>query len=339
MNGDVEELLREGLDRLTAEARVPAGMAGRTRAARRRKKIAARAALACGTAAVTATAVIAVTGPGTGPGTGGVTNAQTTAYVIGQVQHALAAENFVIQGQATGTDTFSVHGHRVRYSNEPTSSWTYRNRWRMEEFTGNSCGHALPNGVCTNRGGSEPYIAQGTALIGGRLVSAYLTYYDHRYSLSPLGHFHLKACSRTAQLALGGPAVTIPNWPVFIKAMLGCQAATVTGHARIGGVQTTVISGLIDIPLSKGYASMVKEARVRVRYALYVDSATYLPVRVYGSTQTYGGAAGPTDNAYVTQVRWLPPTKANIAKALVTIPPGYQQVSSPASQQPGGTAS
>jgi hypothetical protein len=41
----------------------------------------------------------------------------------------------------------------------------------------------------------------------------------------------------------------------------------------------------------------------------------------------------------VTQVRWLPPTKANIAKALVTIPPGYQQVSSPASQQPGGTAS
>jgi hypothetical protein len=40
MNGDVEELLREGLDRLTEEARIPAGMAGRARAARRHKKIA-----------------------------------------------------------------------------------------------------------------------------------------------------------------------------------------------------------------------------------------------------------------------------------------------------------
>jgi hypothetical protein len=191
----------------------------------------------------------------------------------------------------------------------------------MEEFTASSCGHARPNGVCTHRGGSEPYIAQGTARVGGRLLTAYLTYYDHRYSLSPLRRFHLEACSRTAQLGLGGPAVTMPNWPAFIKAMLGCQHARVTGHARIGGVQTTVLSGLIDIPLPKGYARTVREPRVRVRYTLYVDSATYLPVRVYGSTETYGGAAGPTDNAYVTNVRWLPPTRANIAKALVTIPP------------------
>jgi hypothetical protein len=29
----------------------------------------------------------------------------------------------------------------------------------------------------------------------------------------------------------------------------------------------------------------------------------------------------------VTNVRWLPPTAANKAKALVTVPPGYQRVS------------
>lgn len=34
----------------------------------------------------------------------------------------------------------------------------------------------------------------------------------------------------------------------------------------------------------------------------------------------------------MTNVRWLPPTKASIAKALVTVPPGYQRVSSPANQ-------
>jgi hypothetical protein len=332
MNGDVKELLREGLDRFTADVQVPAGIVAGARARVRRRKIVVRAALAAGTAVVTAAAVIAVSGLGTGAGDGGVTNARTTAYVIGRVESALAAENFVIQGQATASQTVTVHGHRVRSSDGPTSSWTYGNRWRSEQFTGSSCGHALPNGDCTYRGGSEPFSAEGTALVGARLLSAYVTYYDHRYSLAPLGHFHLKACSRTAQLVLGGPAVTMPNWPAFIKAMLGCQAATVTGHTRIGGAQTTVISGLIDIPLSKGYARTVNEARVRVRYTLDVNSATYLPVRAYGSTETYGGAHGPLSSAYVTNVRWLPPTKANIAKTLVTIPPGYTHVNSPAAQ-------
>ena len=331
MNGDVEELVREGLDRLTADVRVPAEMVARARTRVRRRKIAARAALACGTAAVTAAAVIAATGVGAPPGTGGATNARTTAYVIKRVQNALAAENFVIQGQATGSMTVSVHGHQVRSSNGTSMSWSYGNRSRFVEFTGRSCGQATSNG-CTHRGGSQLYLADGTALIGGKLTGAYVTYFDHKYSLHPLGQDHVKACSRTAQLALGAPAVTMPNWPAFIKAMLGCGAATVTGHARIGGVETTVISGSIDLPLPKGYARTIKEARERVRYTLYVDSATYLPVRAYGSDETYGGANGPTVSASVTNVQWLPPTPANLAKALITIPPGYTQVSSPAQQ-------
>lgn len=315
MNTDIEQLVREGLDRLTAQVRVPAGMAARARAHHRRRKIAASAALACGTAAVTAAAVIAVAAPGTRPA-GGAVGARTTAYVVAQVERALSAEHFVIQGRATGSMTVSVHGHRVRSSDGLTISWGYGKQHRMEEFTP----------------GGKPYLADGTALIGGRLVSAYVTYYDHRYSISPLGHTHLRACSTTAQLVLGGPAVTVPDWPAFIKAMLHCQAATVTGHARIGGKQATVISGLINIPLQKGYARLVGEHRVRVRYTLYVDSATYLPVRAYGATETYGGKSGPTVSAYTTNVAWLPPTKANIAKTLVTIPPGYTQVNSPAGQ-------
>ncbi len=331
MNGDVEELVREGLDRLTADVRVPAEMVARARTRVRRRKIAARAALACGTAAVTAAAVMAAAGVGAPRGTGGATNAQTTAYVIKRVQNALAAENFVIQGQATGSMTVSVHGHKVRSSNGTSMSWSYGNRSRFMEFTGRSCGQVTSNG-CTHRGGSELYLAAGTALIGGKLTGAIVTYFDHKYSLHPLGQDHVKACSRTAQLTLGAPAVTMPNWPAFIKAMLGCGAATVTGHARIGGVETTVISGSIDVPLPKGYARTIKEARERVRYTLYVDSTTYLPVRAYGSDETYGGANGTTVSASVTNVQWLPPTAANIAKALITIPPGYTQVSSPAQQ-------
>jgi hypothetical protein len=332
MNGDVEELLREGMDRFTADVRVPADMLARARTRVRRRQLAVRAALAFGTATVTAAAVIAVTVPATRPGTRGVTNAQTTAYVIKRVQSALAAENFVIQGQATGTLTVSVHGRRVSSSNGPSMSWSYGDRSRFVEFTGSDCGQVLSDGSCTHRGGSGLYLADGTALIGGKLTGAYVTYFDHKYSLYPVGQTHVKACSRTARLGLGAPAVTIANWPAFIKTMLGCGAATVTGHVRIGGVETTVISGSIDVPLSKGYAKTVREARVRVRYTLYVDSATYLPVRADGSTEAYGGAGGPTVSASVTNVQWLPPTTANIAKALVTIPSGYTQVSSPAQQ-------
>ena len=328
MNGDVEELLRESMDRSTAGLRVPEDMLARARTRARHRQLAVRTALAFGTAAVTAAAVVAVTIPGSG----GVTNAQTTAYVIKRVQDALASANFVIQGQAAGTLTVSVHGHQVRSSDGTSMSWSYGNRSRFVEFTGDSCGHVLADGSCTHRGGSELYLADGTALIGGKLTGAYVTYFDHRYSLSPLGPYHLKPCSTTAQLALGAPAVTMPNWPAFIAAMLGCDEATVTGHARIGGVETTVVRGSVDVPLTKGYARTVQEKRVRVKFTLYVDSATYLPVRAYGSTETYGGSFGPTVSASVTNVRWLPPTAANVAKTLVTIPPGYVQVRSPAQQ-------
>jgi hypothetical protein len=37
-----------------------------------------------------------------------------------------------------------------------------------------------------------------------------------------------------------------------------------------------------------------------------------------------------TGDLSVTNVQWLPPTRANIDKAAVIIPPGYKQVSSPA---------
>ena len=318
MNTDLEELVREGMHLLAAETRAPADVVARARRHVRRQKTVARAVLACGTAAVAAVAVIAVTSLGTQPGTGGATNARTTAYVVNRVEHALGAGHFVVEGRATGSWAFSVHGHRVHGTGGLTLSWVYGNRDRTEEFTL----------------AGKPWLDDGTAVIGGKLTGAYVTHFDHRYSLYPLGHARLRACSATARLVLGGPAVTMPNWPVFIRKMLGCEAATVTGHARIGGVETTVISGSIAVPLSRGYSRTVKEARARVRFTLYVDSATYLPVRAYGSTETYGGTHGPTTSAYVTTVRWLPPTTANIAKALVTIPPGYTQVTSPADQQP-----
>jgi len=45
-----------------------------------------------------------------------------------------------------------------------------------------------------------------------------------------------------------------------------------------------------------------------------------------------GSSGGSTRFASVTTVQWLPPTRANQAEALVTIPPGYHRVSSAANQ-------
>jgi hypothetical protein len=106
----------------------------------------------------------------------------------------------------------------------------------------------------------------------------------------------------------------------------------VTGHARIDGAATTEISGSVTVPLAKGYAKSINEKEARVRYTLWVNSTTYLPVREFGSTEAYGGSMGTTVSSGVTDVQWLPPTAANIAQTLVTIPAGYQRVSSPADQ-------
>ena len=50
------------------------------------------------------------------------------------------------------------------------------------------------------------------------------------------------------------------------------------------------------------------------------------------SSEMFGGPAPSTRSASVTDMQWLQPTAANIAKALVTIPAGFRQVSSPADQ-------
>lgn len=338
MNGDVEELLQEGLGRLTAGARIPPDLLAKACVRQRRRKLARRAVLAGATAAVTAAALVAVSSGGTpartpagghqaqanggGPvraASGGGTAAHTAAYVIRRVERALAGQHLVFVGHTTSTWG-------------PSITWAYGPRHRWEELTGRGCGHALPSGECTHRGPSEPYLAQGTALVGGKLTGVYVTYFDRRWSLVP-APTPASACSVTGALEMGGPPIPANHWANFINATLACGAASVAGHAWIGGVQTTKITGSqVAVKLSPGYAQAVHQKRARVRWTLYVNPKTYLPVRIYSSTQTFGGPGSGTLTSSVTDVRWLPPAAANIAQALVTIPAGFRHVNSPASQ-------
>ena len=120
MNGAVEDLLREGLDRLTADVQVPPGVTGKARTHLRRKKMAVRAALAGGTVAVTAAAVVAATVPGQDPA--GSLRARTTAYVVTRVANALATTNKVIQTETIFSAPYP-----------PVMGWNYRNDMRLTQ--------------------------------------------------------------------------------------------------------------------------------------------------------------------------------------------------------------
>jgi len=278
------------------------GRAGRRRAHRR--LISAGAACA-----VAGLAVLAVVGARTDAGS--AAHARAVAYVTSRVENALASENLVFVGRSGSMTT----GEYV--------TWAYGPRYRWEATSNGGEAIIPPSSIQRWKG---PYWAQGTALVGGKLVHAYVTYFDQRYSLSPLGSRPSSVCAKNAAFGMAAPVVPTTHWSSYIDATLACGAATVTGHVKIDGVETTEITGKPDtVKLSAGYSKVVKEKFATARWALYVNPVTYLPVRMVGSTETFGGSGSSYTSTFVTNVQWLPATKANIAQALVTIPPGFHR--------------
>jgi hypothetical protein len=321
MSTDVEKLLRESMQQFTQGVRAPAGLAWQAARGRRRRRIVRGAVL--GGVAVTAASVVAVamTAAGTVAQPGrDLAQARAAALVVSRVKTALASEHNVFVGRTLSTD------------DSPSVTWAYGAHNRFEEFTGTQCGQVNASGDCSHQGGSERYLAAGTALVNGKLTGAYVTYFDHKYSLSPVYSTPASACGKAA-IGMGGPPVPTAHWSSFIQATLDCGAARVTGHVWINGQPTIRITGKpITVRLGRGEGHAVHEKYGRALWTLYVNPSSYLPVRMIGVTETFGGSGGHTRFESVTNVRWLPPTPGNVARALVTIPPGYQRVSSAADQ-------
>ena len=133
MNDDVEQLVREGLDRFAAAAQAPAELVTRARRRCFHRRIAMGSAIASGTAAVTAVAVVAPTGAAgvtRQPGGSSTIHAQADAYVVLQhVARAVAGQrNRVMDGRSVSVGSTS---------SQKTSSvtWSYRGAVRFEEFT------------------------------------------------------------------------------------------------------------------------------------------------------------------------------------------------------------
>jgi hypothetical protein len=317
MNGDIERLVSEGMDRLVAVTQVPAGLADKARRRCRRRRVALGSAIAGGTAAVAAAAVIAATtaaGPGGQPGTRGSIRAQMDAdVVLRHLENAVAQDNLVMDGSTISH--FSgmgmkgyISGFAGTSGSMLSTTWAYRSQNRSEEFWL-----------------GEPYLDDGTALIGGSLRAANVSYFDHKWNGGGRAYAApSNACGENA-IMMGGPLLPVFS-RAFVQATLACGSATVTGRVWINGVDTIEITGPPN--------GQVDQPGERVMYRLYVNPSTYLPVRVTGSTIAYGPKSSSYQFTSASDVRWLPPSAGNIAMTLVTIPPGFQHVTRDANVQP-----
>lgn len=309
MNGAMEDLLREGLDRLTAEVEVPAGVAAKARSRLRRKRIAARAALAGGTATVTAAAVIAVMG--TGQGTPGVVQARTAAYVISHVANALAAEDEVVQAE-------TVFSAPV----PPVMAWTFRGDMRLTQS--GFIPPTLEKGTPWAQGPVS--WAVGTTKVHGRQIYAQIDYRHHRWANAGILGFAPNGCTTPLDIVeFNGPA----NWVPYLRQALACGLFKVTGHAQVNGVETIKLTGAMT---DRHFWSQLPQAEgrgpLRVDATLYVSPKTYLPVLVIWNNRTHYRDGRPLDGTVREDITALPPTPGNIAKANVTVPSGFRKVPS-----------
>ncbi len=317
MNTEVEQLLREGLDRLTAGVPVPAGLADRARDRRRRRRVAARSAIVAAAAAVTAAAVIAATGGPAGPAGGGRVQAtpgpavkgpaQASAYVVGRIENALANDDQVMR------ETISLGPHNGEaagyFDGRPTYqsvTWSYQGRARTE-FLG---AHG------------QVQSDMGTGIVDGKLRGVQVDYILHQWMLIPgmLSKAPANACTKAGF----GEAIGDPNtdWPLLIRRTLACGGYRLAGYAEIDGAATLKITGsqVVD-------TGVPGVGDVRFLDTLYVNPATYLPARITESATTSG--PGSPGSLTSTDLQWLPPTPANRARASVTVPCGYQEISWP----------
>jgi hypothetical protein len=306
MNGSVEDMLREGLDRLTAEVRVPAGVTGRARAHLRRKKVPARAALAGGTAAVTAAAVVAAMAPG--QGTQPLVNAHTTAYVLSRVESALAAPDKVVQTVTTFSATFP-----------PVLAWSYRDDLRLTQS-----GYIAPSldpGMPWAQGRVNWGV--GSTRIHGKQAYVQIDYRRHQwYRTGDLVYPGIPCTAKLDIVEFNLPA----NWAAYLRKALSCGVFKVAGHAQVRGVKTIVLTGSMVIkdfwkgPHAEGRGPL------RVDATLYVNPSTYIPALAIWQNRTHYRDGRPLDGTIRVNITVLPATPGNVAQANVPFPTGFRKV-------------
>lgn len=303
MNVDLEDLLREGIDRLPAE--VPAGLTRRAARQARQHRLLTGAGVSAAVVTLTAAAVaIGMLGgrPTASKRTGGevaqsAQSAQSarpapTQQVLplpswppGPITHATLVSR-VEQAVLTSTK-FIAYTRRYDYKDRSkliVSAWDYRNM------------HLLIQ--------ADPHTAQ--------LVTNYrdhwtvkMVFYSGR-TWERTTFYGGNGIVRTDRNQCVGPAddaplVGDPRWAAWLVSSLKCGAYTVTSHARKDG---TPILNIVNTPKDVEY-------QYGVRLHILVDATTYLPVADWQA------------GSYYDVITWLPPTSPRLAQLALPVPPGF----------------
>jgi hypothetical protein len=315
MSNDIEELLRDGMERTTAEVRMAPDLAGRLagQAARRhRRRLRTRAGATGGTvlgaAGLTvagfATAGTPATAPGgtgaTHGGTGathggtGASRVQTAAYVLSHVNHALQGGHTV----ARIVTTQQSGGQR-----QTATSWFYGESAQTQVSV-----YAAPGGGIVTRDVS--HVSGGTDELTTTTVNylarQWLTKTDRFAALPTSG----ASCAPgvTAGAAMNKPHVTVGPAvnAAVLRQLVSCGNFIVAGRQQVAG------GSVIKLVSASGKNPGITSETV------WVDSSTYLPVRVLLSLRRF---------ELQSDVQWLPATPASLAHLRLGIPAGFKRIS------------
>jgi hypothetical protein len=300
MSRAFEELVRDSMQWHASDIALPAGVAGRARRRHRRRRLAQCAAAATLAAGAAAVAVAALAVPA-GVRPAGHGENYTTAYLIRRVDGALASGNLVMRETSSLQDDF---GYEDGVRSYQTVIWSYRGD--MSELTFGARGQLQAD--------------NGTAVADGKLRSVEVDYVRGTWELSPATQPSgpPKPCTLAGFLAAGS-GYEVADWQSLLRRELRCGGYKVAGSAVVDGIKTVKLTGSAVIE------NRIPSLDLRCVNTIFVDPATYLPVRVW---QNAVPVADPRIHSVPSSAdfRWLRATAANIAKALVTIPAGYRQV-------------
>ena len=291
MRTDIEELIRDGLDRLTADAEVPPGLAAKAMRGHRQRQLRARASVAAGAALATvAVAIIAVGATdglaGSGQRVGGTghngARYETAAYVTKHIEHALAATKDQIM-------VFSRHGASAKVGNGPAplfiKSWTYGNVTKTRK---DAPGAATSLLTVEKSHTTSTLFVNYTAQTWSRVT----------YRSAPL-QYAANVCVGPAD---DEPGYDSGPWPQFVSSSLACKGFRIAGRAVVGGnTEFKIVGTARDV-----------DARY-VPQVMWVSARTFLPVRI---VYPWG----------YDQISWLRPTAADKALLQLAVPPGFRHI-------------
>ncbi len=303
---DIENLLREGMERFTRDMRAPAGLT--RRAALRRRRRAALRSLAGAAAAGCAAAVVAVVLPTAGTATGG--SVALAASVVKRVDSALKTADMAQMTVTTRIPLASscsagqcriVPGKTVTTTSE---EWSYGERWRSVAYVS-----------------GQLVYDEGTSASSVYTLVSYLTRTWARTHQSGFGGVSASvpapggcgpAIAAGAMLfqpglpgvdfSAGSPPATMAE---ALRTAVSCGTLAEAGRQRVNGIEA--------IELVSRPGSLISET-------IWVNPSTYLPVRLVVRSGFHQLTA---------DITWLKPTAQNLAKLTVLIPAGFRQVSLP----------